>query len=101
MGFRRHLKPQRDQAALAEIPAARKPLIGHGEIPAGTPQPYFEFTEGGNTLRVRTPFTPRPYDHTMSNALGHVLCGDQPWTAHLGQRERAAEPADDRTGPTR
>ena len=24
-------------------------------------------------MRVRTPFTPRPYDHTMSNALGHVV----------------------------
>ena len=23
---------------------------------------------------MRTPFTPRPFDHTMSNALGHVLC---------------------------
>jgi cyclic beta-1,2-glucan synthetase len=48
--------------------------IGHGEIPPGTPQPYFEFADGGNTLRVRTPFTPRPFDHTMANALGHVLC---------------------------
>ena len=50
------------------------PRIGHGEIPPGTPQPYFEFADGGNTLRVRTPFTPRPFDHTMANALGHVLC---------------------------
>ena len=24
-------------------------------------------------MRVRTPFTPRPFDHTMSNALGHVV----------------------------
>jgi cyclic beta-1,2-glucan synthetase len=48
--------------------------IGHGEIPPGTPQPYFEFLDNGNTLRVRTPFTPRPFDHTMANALGHVLC---------------------------
>ena len=23
---------------------------------------------------MRTPYTPRPYDHSMSNALGHVLC---------------------------
>jgi cyclic beta-1,2-glucan synthetase len=50
------------------------PRIGHGEIPPGTPQPYFEFADGGNTLRVRTPFTPRPFDHTMANAPGHVLC---------------------------
>ncbi len=55
-----------------EAPA--KPHIGHGEIPPGTPQPYFAFTDGGNTLRVSTPFTPRPFDHTMANALGHVLC---------------------------
>jgi cyclic beta-1,2-glucan synthetase len=51
-----------------------QPRIGHGEIPPGTPQPYFEFVDGGNTLRVRTPFTPRPFDHTMANAPGHVLC---------------------------
>ena len=52
----------------------RLPRIGHGEIPPGTPPPYFEFADGGNTLRVRTPFTPRPFDHTMANAPGHVLC---------------------------
>ncbi len=51
-----------------------QPRIGHGEIPPGTAQPYFEFTDSGNTLRVHTPFTPRPFDHTMANALGHVLC---------------------------
>ncbi|HEX7571111.1 MAG TPA: hypothetical protein VF492_11455, partial [Verrucomicrobiae bacterium] len=70
----RHLKVQTDPGALAEKSLARQPRIGHGEIPPGTPQPYFEFAEGGNTLRVRTPFTPRPFDHTMANALGHVLC---------------------------
>ena len=70
----RHLKVQTDPGALAEKPPARQPRIGHGEIPPGTPQPYFEFADGGNTLRVRTPFTPRPFDHTMANALGHVLC---------------------------
>jgi cyclic beta-1,2-glucan synthetase len=70
----RHLKIQTDPRALAEKSSARKPHIGHGEIPPGTPQPYFEFTDGGNTLRVRTPFTPRPFDHTMANAPGHVLC---------------------------
>jgi cyclic beta-1,2-glucan synthetase len=47
--------------------------IGHGEIPPGTPQPYFEFSEGGRRLSIRTPFTPRPYDHTMSNSRGHVV----------------------------
>jgi cyclic beta-1,2-glucan synthetase len=70
----RHLKIQTDPSALAEKSAARQSRIGHGEIPPGTPQPYFEFADGGNTLRVRTPFTPRPFDHTMANALGHVLC---------------------------
>ena len=70
----RHLKIQTDPLALAEKSPARQLRIGHGEIPPGTPQPYFEFADGGNTLRVRTPFTPRPFDHTMANALGHVLC---------------------------
>jgi len=70
----RHLKIQTDPRALAEKSPAHQPRIGHGDIPPGTPQPYFEFTDGGNTLRVRTPFTPRPFDHTMANALGQVLC---------------------------
>ncbi len=56
------------------ISAERAPLIGHGEIPPETPLPYFEFAERGKVLRVKTPFTPRPFDHTMSNALGHVMC---------------------------
>ena len=47
--------------------------IRHGEIPPGTPQPYSEFSEDGRTLRVLTPFTTRPYDHAMSNALGHTV----------------------------
>jgi cyclic beta-1,2-glucan synthetase len=47
--------------------------IRHGEIPPGTPQPYSEFSDDGRTLRVLTPFTPRPYDHAMSNALGHLV----------------------------
>lgn len=47
--------------------------IAHGEIPPGTPQPYSEFSADGRTLRVHTPFTPRPYDHTMSNGRGHVV----------------------------
>jgi cyclic beta-1,2-glucan synthetase len=57
-----------------EKSSTHEPRIGHGEVPPGTPQPYFEFADVGNTLRVRTPFTPRPFDHTMANALGHVLC---------------------------
>ncbi len=63
---------------LAEaVPASRRRTahhaIGHGEIPPGTPQPYAGFTDDGKGLVVRTPFTPRPFDHTMSNARGHVV----------------------------
>ena len=64
-GGRRSLSPTRRRKTFHPI--------GHGEIPPGTPQPYSEFSEDGRTLLVRTPFTPRPFDHTMSNALGHVV----------------------------
>ncbi|MBO0698654.1 MAG: hypothetical protein J2P46_09685, partial [Zavarzinella sp.] len=47
--------------------------IGHGEVPPGTPRPYFEFSDDGRRLVIRTPFTPRPWDHTVSNALGHAV----------------------------
>jgi len=47
-------------------------VIQHGEIPPGVTQPYAEFSEDGRKLRIRTPFTPRPFDHSMSNVLGHV-----------------------------
>ena len=68
---RRYLKPSVAAASHASTP---RPLrIGHGRIPPGTPQPYCEFTDGGRSLRVHTPFTPRAFDHAMSNALGHVL----------------------------
>src|SRR6202008_2116205 len=46
--------------------------IRHGAVPEGTPQPYSEFSDDGRTLRVRTPYTPRPIDHTLSNALGQI-----------------------------
>ncbi|MFA5167631.1 MAG: hypothetical protein WC530_03775 [Candidatus Omnitrophota bacterium] len=48
-------------------------LIGHGEIPPGTPQPYYEYLDNGNKLRVLTPYTPRPYDHAMSNAIHSTM----------------------------
>ncbi len=67
----RFLKPDA-QKQPAQTP--RQPLIGHGEIPDGTPQPYYSYLDEGNTLRIHTPYTPRPWDHSMSNALGHVLC---------------------------
>jgi cyclic beta-1,2-glucan synthetase len=46
--------------------------IQHGEIPPSVTQPYAEFAEDGRKLVVHTPFTPRPFDHSMSNVLGHV-----------------------------
>ena len=64
--------PDARAASTARARAGLAP-IGHGEVPPGTPLPYAEFSEDGARLVVRTPFTPRPFDHTMSNALGHVL----------------------------
>jgi cyclic beta-1,2-glucan synthetase len=69
--IQRHLNPIAGQAAAVQ---RRTPLIGHGEIHPDTPHPYFEYRDNGNTLRLLTPFTPRPWDHSMSNSLGHVLC---------------------------
>ena len=34
--------------------------------------PYTTFSADGRSLLVRTPFTPRPFDHTLANALGQV-----------------------------
>ena len=47
--------------------------IKHGEIPAGNLQPYFNFSGDGRVLTIHTPFTPRPFDHTMSNRLRHIV----------------------------
>ncbi|MEI8139665.1 MAG: hypothetical protein WCI03_07345 [bacterium] len=47
--------------------------IGHGRPPRGMVGPYTRFDEGGRVMRVLTPFTPRPFDHTLANALGHVM----------------------------
>ncbi|MBM4152094.1 MAG: hypothetical protein FJ220_01045, partial [Kiritimatiellaceae bacterium] len=68
-----HLKPQIDASLHTQKQAARTLKIGHGEIPAGTPDRYTEYESDGNTLRVLTPFTPRPFDHEMANAMGHVV----------------------------
>jgi cyclic beta-1,2-glucan synthetase len=46
--------------------------IKHGDIPPGVSPNYAEFSDEGRTLVVHTPFTPRPFDHTMANALGQV-----------------------------
>jgi cyclic beta-1,2-glucan synthetase len=68
----RHL--QLAEAAGTDPTWKRKPrhAIGHGRIPPGTPQPYSEFRDRGRKLVVHTPFTPRPFDHTLANRLGHV-----------------------------
>ncbi len=69
----RHLKPQVDASLRGRTLQKRMPQIGHGEIPAGTPERYAAYSDDGNTLHVLTPFTPRPFDHEMANALGHVV----------------------------
>ncbi len=69
---KRLLKPK--QTAIDYEPKKEKKLlIGHGEILPGTPQPYSEYADNGNKIIVKTPYTPRPYDHAMSNSLGHSL----------------------------
>ncbi|MDO8525146.1 MAG: hypothetical protein Q7S07_01490, partial [Candidatus Omnitrophota bacterium] len=68
----KHLKPRSSKA----VPPPDKDkalLIGHGEIPPGTPQPYSTFTDNGDKLLVHTPFTPRPVDHAVSNAIHSVM----------------------------
>jgi len=69
----KYLRPQTVSPLRNQKQPERLLKIGHGEIPAGTPERYTEYTDGGNTLRVLTPFTPRPFDHEMANPLGHVL----------------------------
>ena len=69
----KYLKPNPAQSALLPEKKHRSLLIGHGEIPHGTPQPYYEFTDNGNKLKVLTPYTPRPFDHAMSNIVHSVM----------------------------
>lgn len=64
--------PGAEQVSAVRKREAHRP-VGHGEIPPAVPQPYSEFSDDGRKLLVHTPFTPRPYDHTMSNAKGHVM----------------------------
>ena len=52
--------------------ASRLHPIRHGEIPPGTPPHYYTWLNSGQTLRILTPFTPRPYDHMLSNRHGHM-----------------------------
>lgn len=60
-------------ARAAKPEPADRLLIGHGRPPGPASQPYTRFEANGRLMRVLTPFTPRPFDHTMANALGHVL----------------------------
>ena len=73
---KRLLSPQPSAPAPVDAKKKKKKknfLIGHGEILPGTPQPYASYAAGGNTLVVHTPFTPRPFDHALSNAKGHYV----------------------------
>jgi cyclic beta-1,2-glucan synthetase len=73
---KRFLSPQPGLPAPVDVKKKKKKknfLIGHGEILPGTPQPYSSYAAGGNTLVVHTPFTPRPFDHALSNGKGHYV----------------------------
>jgi len=69
----KYLKPNPAQSSALPEKKRRALLIGHGEIPQGTPQPYYEYLDNGNKLKVLTPYTPRPFDHAMSNALHSTM----------------------------
>ncbi|MFA6320966.1 MAG: hypothetical protein WCY36_03825 [Candidatus Omnitrophota bacterium] len=69
----KHLKPQGPVKQAAAPDKKTSILIGHGEIPPGTPQPYYTFSEDGNKLVVHTPFTPRPIDHAVSNVVHSIM----------------------------
>jgi cyclic beta-1,2-glucan synthetase len=70
---KKHLRPTPGKSVPESKKKERPFLIGHGEIPPGTPQPYSEYTNNGRTLTVHTPFTTRPYDHALSNSVGHSV----------------------------
>ncbi|OGW79252.1 MAG: hypothetical protein A3G33_00180 [Omnitrophica bacterium RIFCSPLOWO2_12_FULL_44_17] len=67
------IKPQISKIAFPKETKKKIPLIGHGEILPGTPQPYSEYMDHGKKLLIHTPYTPRPYDHAMSNAVHSVM----------------------------
>ncbi|MCK4463082.1 MAG: hypothetical protein KAU58_02090, partial [Candidatus Omnitrophica bacterium] len=69
----KYLKPRTAKAVSSSKKKKKSMLIGHGEILPGTPQPYSEYIDNGDKLLVHTPYTPRPYDHAMSNAFGHSV----------------------------
>ncbi|UCD55683.1 MAG: hypothetical protein JSV93_02540 [Candidatus Omnitrophota bacterium] len=69
----KHLRPRAAEASFSLKEKEKSMLIGHGEIPPGTPKPYSEYIDNGNKLLIHTPYTPRPYDHAMSNSRGHSV----------------------------
>jgi len=69
--IKKHLDPR--GAPRKTEPRKKKLLIGHGEIPQGTPSPYSTFSPDGNALIVHTPYTPRPIDHAVSNPTHSVM----------------------------
>ncbi len=69
----KHLAPKGVKAPASPSDEKKSPLIGHGEIPQGTAEPYSEFIDNGNKLRVNTPYTPRPVDHALSNPVHSVM----------------------------
>ncbi|MBU0605997.1 MAG: hypothetical protein KKH77_06895 [Candidatus Omnitrophica bacterium] len=71
--IKEHLNPQGAHSTAKAPEKKRSLLIGHGEIPQGTPQPYSTHSEDGNSLIVHTPYTPRPIDHAVSNAIHSVM----------------------------
>ncbi|MFH1190296.1 MAG: hypothetical protein V1682_06355 [Candidatus Omnitrophota bacterium] len=70
---KKYLNPQVSVRPAPEAPKKKTLLIGHGEIPPGTPQPYSSYSADGNSLIVHTPYTPRPVDHAVSNAIHSVM----------------------------
>jgi len=68
-----HLKPTIDLVTSSSEKKKKSIFIGHGEILPETPKPYFKYKDNGNKLLVRTPYTPRPFDHALSNSVGHSV----------------------------
>ncbi|MBU0650874.1 hypothetical protein KKC59_03080, partial [bacterium] len=69
----KYLHPKAPKDKVQQKKKTVSPLIGHGEILPNTPLPYAKYIDNGNKLLINTPFTPRPWDHAMSNALGHFV----------------------------
>ncbi len=73
----KHLAPKTVSVASSSKVKNEPPVIGHGEIPKGTPKPYTEYIDNGRKMIVHTPFTPRPFDHAMSNEVHSVMVNNR------------------------